>query len=269
MKKNRWKILISLVILGLLFSNFGFGYLYYKEQNKVKNTLVPALNDDYFLNQTNRVLILKENEKNSESVSTEEKLVDVPLLSQVEDFPNGCEGVSATMLLEYYGFDISKSDLINNFMPKKDIYSQNGKRYGPNPAEYYAGDPASTLNGWGAFVPVIKKTITSYLNTQDTSYGIVDYTNFSLSDLEKNIPVEIWITIDYTKVSDVYLWQAEDGSKTYVYPKNSHAVVLVGYDKDNYYINDPLRASSVVKVAKERLRESYDSMGRQAIGLKK
>lgn len=42
---------------------------------------------------------------------------DVPLLCQWDDFPSGCECISTTMLLQYYGYDISPYDFIDDHVP--------------------------------------------------------------------------------------------------------------------------------------------------------
>lgn len=46
-----------------------------------------------------------------------EKQLSVPYISQEGSFPNGCESVSATMLLRYYGFDITPDEFIDSYLP--------------------------------------------------------------------------------------------------------------------------------------------------------
>ena len=67
------------------------------------------------------------------------------------------------MLLNYYGIDITLEEWITNYLPQKEVYEKNGKRYGPNPAHYYAGDPTSEKRGWGCFEPVIQEGIQNLL----------------------------------------------------------------------------------------------------------
>ena len=59
-------------------------------------------------------------------------LLDVPLINQNPDYPNGCEAAAATMLLNYLGIDITLEDFINNYLPMSDVYEKDGIRYGPN-----------------------------------------------------------------------------------------------------------------------------------------
>ena len=75
----------------------------------------------------------------------------------------------------------------------------------------------------------------------------------------------MWTTTDYTEAKEVYEWFSYDKSKTYTYPQNAHVVVVIGMDKDNYYINDPLKDEKEIKVPRKKFNKSYDSMGRQAL----
>lgn len=83
--------------------------------------------------------------------------------------------------------------------------------------------------------------------------------------LVTNLPAIIWVGMDYQEVTDTYMWFNEEETEVYTYPKDSHTVLLVGYDKDYFYINDPLHPEGVRKVERDILEKSYDSLGRQAI----
>ena len=287
-KKNRLIMILILLCLSLLFL---WGYTFHKylsEQEKVKNTIVPSLSDDYFTSQ----LILTRNAMKAEQ---EEKLfyqrwftyhpeyqeaynnernyyqnvtftLEANRLAQLPDYPNGCEAVSAVMLLNYYGVDISIEEYINNYLPREEVYEKDGIRYGPDPSQVYAGDPKDPYRGWGTFAPVIFNSIQNVLKSQ-TGLAVIDLSSTSLENLIFELPVVIWTTIDYEEATEIYEWQSYDGAKTYTYPKNAHAVLVVGVDKDNFYINDPLKPESTVQVPKETLEKSYNSMGRQAIGI--
>ena len=75
----------------------------------------------------------------------------------------------------------------------------------------------------------------------------------------------MWTTTDYSEAKDVYEWFSYDRTKMYTYPKNAHVVVVIGMDKDNYFINDPLRDEKEIVVSRKKFNKSYDSMGRQAL----
>lgn len=284
--KNKYKkltfIFISTTILFCGLSLFNF-YLYYHESNKLKNTVLPVTDNDYFSLQTSKVKFDKMLNKTYELDLNTYKWdkyayqakngksswkVDTPIINQNINLPNVCEIVAATMLLNYYGFNISSIDLSKGYLLKKEVYVKDGKLYGPNPALYYAGDPTSKTNGWGVFAPAIVKAINNYLLDQEEN-GL--YYNASELGHALNIlamyqkPVIIWISTNYEPIEKLSVWNSYDGKSSYYYPNKSHTVLLVGEDEDYYYINDSLKPTEVQKVVKEKLEAAFDSNGRQAI----
>ena len=70
---------------------------------------------------------------------------DVPLLCQWDDFPSGCECISTTMLLQYYGYDISPYDFIDDHVPTGFLREESdGSLYGPDTSSVFIGSPYST-----------------------------------------------------------------------------------------------------------------------------
>ncbi len=277
---KQYKVLIIiLVIIGIVSSNFIWYKLYSREKEKLKQAIIPSLKDDYFTNQ----LILSKKESN-ESIYNYEDILEVyykslkysfiinnfPLVKQNPDYPNGCEVASATMLLKHYGINIDMKEYVDNYLPKKEVYEENGLRYGPDPSQYYAGNPSDLSRGWGTFLPVIKNSLYTIFKDKlpAETVGHV-YTSEDKLPLEEYVqtgnPVLTWTTVDYSEAKDIYEWFSYDKSRTYTYPKKAHVVVIVGMDKDYYYLNDPLKDEKAIKVLRETFDKSYDSMGRQAL----
>lgn len=277
---KQYKVLIIiLVIIGIVSSNFIWYKLYSREKEKLKQAIIPSLKDDYFTNQ----LILSKKESN-ESIYNYEDILEVyykslkysfiinnfPLVKQNPDYPNGCEVASATMLLEHYGINIDMKEYVDNYLPKKEVYEEDGLRYGPDPSQYYAGNPSDSSRGWGTFLPVIKNSLYTIFKDKlpAETVGHV-YTSEDKLPLEEYVqtgnPVLTWTTVDYSEAKDIYEWFSYDKSRTYTYPKKAHVVVIVGMDKDYYYLNDPLKDKKAIKVLRETFDKSYDSMGRQAL----
>ena len=277
---KQYKVLIIiLVIIGIVSSNFIWYKLYSREKEKLKQAIIPSLKDDYFTNQ----LILSKKESN-ESIYNYEDILEVyykslkysfiinnfPLVKQNPDYPNGCEVASATMLLKHYGINIDMKEYVDNYLPKKEVYEEDGLRYGPDPSQYYAGNPSDSSRGWGTFLPVIKNSLYTIFKDKlpAETVGHV-YTSEDKLPLEEYVqtgnPVLTWTTVDYSEAKDIYEWFSYDKSRTYTYPKKAHVVVIVGMDKDYYYLNDPLKDEKAIKVLRETFDKSYDSMGRQAL----
>lgn len=101
--------------------------------------------------------------------------IDVPLINQNPNYPNGCEAAAATMLLNYLGINITLEDFIKNYLPMSDVYEKDGVRYGPNPSVSYAGNPADQARGWGVLEPVIANAITTILKEQKKENPKLEY----------------------------------------------------------------------------------------------
>ncbi len=287
-KIKKYQSIVLIIIIGTIFiSNNIFWYVLYENQKeRVKNSLIPPLTNDYYSNQliltnhmkkyeplnyaleytANGATMMEDLANNYyEFLELGVKIYNVPLILQKPDYPNGCEAASAVMLLNYYGINISLSEFVT-FLPKEKIYSENGTRYGPNPALFYAGDPASPNGGWGCFDVVIAKTINKILQDNKSSLNVkLNNSKESLYNLVYDGPSLIWVTIDYEEVKEVFTWQSFDKTETYTYPKDEHVVVLTGCDDNYFYINDPLKNEQNIKVEKEKLAQSYDSLGRQSV----
>lgn len=284
--KKKYKILvIILIIVGIIANNFIWYKLYSREKERLKQAIIPSLMDDYYTNQ----LILSKNghdydNSDDYSVSDYEAVLDeyydklqysfvvnnFPLVKQNPDYPNGCEIASATMLLNYFNIDIGIKEYVDFYLPKEEVYEKDGLRYGPDPSRYYAGNPSDSSRGWGTFLPVIKNSLYTIFKSKlpEDTVGYV-YTSDDKLPLEEYVqngsPVLVWTTINYSEAKDIYEWFSYDKSRTYTYPKNAHVVVIIGMDKNYYYINDPLKDEKAIKVSRKEFDKSYDSMGRQAL----
>jgi len=276
--------IISGFLIALIGSNFLWYKIYNREIKRVKNSLIPPLTNDYYSNQlilTNNIKRYEKNDYISELPSIEsdkvtddkyndlnkKEIYNVPLINQLPKYPNGCEAASAVMLLKFYGISITLEEFFK-YLAQDKIYTENGTRFGPNPALFYAGDPTSNTGGWGCFDIVIAKAINKILIEKDSEFN-ADLRNNKepLKNLAYNGPCLIWVTINYEAVKEVFTWTSYDKKETYTYPRDEHVVVLTGYDENYYYINDPLKNEKNIKVKKEQLENSYDSLGRQSVAI--
>lgn len=197
-------------------------------------------------------------------------MLDVPYISQTQEgLPNGCEAVCATMLMQYYGWDIDAGTFADTYLPCEETRLRWGCRYGPDPSVAYAGDPHSERSGFGCYAPVIVRALTLAL---PDGYKAVNLTGMALSDLLMlyvlaGTPVAVWVTQDMEAVDEAYQWQSYDKKETYLYPVNQHCMVLCGYDMEGYYFMDPLTGSEPVHYDWEKVESCFTSMGSQAVTL--
>lgn len=196
-------------------------------------------------------------------------ILSVPIIAQFPEFPTGCESVSAVMALRYYGETISVTEFVNTHLSKDDrFWWESGVLRGPDPYKYFVGDPA-TENSYGCMAPVIEKALVSFFGSDER---VINTTGESLSSLcstyiDQGIPVLVWATIGMVATEKGTTWKLSDGS-SFSWPKNEHCMVLIGYDDNRYYFNDPYRGT--VKSYGRALCESrYKDLGMQSIAITK
>ena len=204
---------------------------------------------------------------------------DVPMLYQGEDYPSGCESVSSTMLLNYYGFKITTNEFIDDYLPMSDLkYNDNGKMTAPDTHSVFIGSPYSK-SALGCFPPVIKNAMNNYLKNKN--YRAVDITGASMESITNNYiannqPVLIWATMWMQDAFVTYEWEVkgaksdspyEDGD-TYKWLANEHCMVLIGYDEDYYYLNDPIIYYTTI-YSRSIFDDRYKKMGKSALVIEK
>lgn len=195
-------------------------------------------------------------------------LEDVPVIPQNPLFPTGCESVSAVMALQYAGEDITTDTFIDRYLPTAEsaLRKEDGRYYGPDPYEVFVGDPRTEAS-YGCMAPVIERAIDTYFGTDTRT---VNTTGQSLEMLceqyvAEGIPVLTWVTVAMREVEKRTSWYTPDG-ELFTWPGNEHCMVLIGYDAEKYYFNDPYLG---MRVAYDRtLAENrYYALGRQSLAI--
>ena len=141
-------------------------------------------------------------------------ILDVPFIYQKYDYPNGCESVSTTMVLQDLGIDIDTDTFIDNYldMGNTPIVGQRG----PDPDLVYCGNPR-LQTGWGCNSPVIVNALNKFIDSKQ--FSISHFYGKPLDELcdtyiNNNIPVIMWATVNMvnSKSSGYYrYWTTADG----------------------------------------------------------
>lgn len=186
--------------------------------------------------------------------------LNVNVVYQLPELPTGCEITALTMTLNYYGYNIDKITLADNYLEKGTIGIDSYKKV-------FLGDPHNK-NAYGCFAPVIVDSANKYLIEQQSTLHAFDLTGLELNELFEEIrygnPIIIWgslnpnITIQYNKT-----WVVD--SEILKWPANEHCMVLTGFDLDNNTVTicDPLKGVCVYDY--NAFLEYYVELGRQAV----
>lgn len=201
------------------------------------------------------------------------KISDVPLIGQSK-LPTGCETCSATMLLNYYGYNISETSFADNYLIKKPFGYENGYYTGPDPNCAFVGTPYSS-NSYGAYAPVTAKSMNRYLS--DKSYKAQEVSEKSLEYLSgkyvaQGQPVMVWATINMSPSFKTTTWKVnytDENAKYklgsyYTWIAGEHCLLLTGYDSTYYYFNDPW-TNARTRYSKSLVNTRYDELGKQAV----
>ena len=193
----------------------------------------------------------------AENLSSQ-RLIEVPCICQYPNLPTGCEAVAATMVLNYYGENITAEKFAGEWLrADSNFYRKNGKLYGPDPNEVFAGNPFSK-NSYGCFAgPIV--TAVNENSTDFSAHIIKGKTLQQLCEeyIENNKPILIWATMGMRGATYGNSWYLCDGT-LFTWTAGEHCLVLVGYNEEFYFFNDPMSGSTVAfkkNVAEKRFSE--------------
>lgn len=192
-------------------------------------------------------------------IKAEQKL-NVPIMNQMPDLPNGCEVTSLAMLLNYYNVKVSKDELADN-IKHVSSYSDDG-RYRGNPNIGFVGYMSQANAGWCVYNEPLYDVASKYTDRirNATGNSFIDIIRL----VSEGHPVMIITTLKFSRVNDMQTWETKQG-KVHVTP-SSHACVITGYNEktDKVYVNNPYGYKNQV-VSWHNLEVSYDQQGKQAL----
>jgi uncharacterized protein YvpB len=195
-------------------------------------------------------------------------MLDAPVVRQLPELPSGCEITSLTMLLQYFGIQKDKMELVPE-MKRDRTPIQRGKdgsiAYWGNPNTGFVGDIMGANKGFGIYHAALYELEQAYIPKA------VDLTNQPFTKLEQQlregIPSVVWTTINFQVPDKWTAWDTPIGPIQTTFME--HAVLLVGFDQQFVYVNDPLSGQANVKIDKTQFMQTWEAMGRQALSYNK
>ena len=196
-------------------------------------------------------------DENGRSEIPDQFVITMEELLQNPELPTGCESVALTIVLNYYGFELEKTTIADEYLEYSDT----------DFVSAYMGDP-HTASGAGCFAPAIEKAANKFLTAHNSDMTAVDISGTELEELypyvANGMPIIVW--------NSMYLSDLEQTSQTYVYEgttyywyRREHCVVLCGYNRETntVTVNDPLEG--MVERDADRFEEIYRQLGQMAV----
>lgn len=193
--------------------------------------------------------------------------IDVPLVMQKPELPNGCEITSLTSVLNGMGYELTKEVMADEYLPKEPFYRKDGKLYGANPYKAYAGNPRDQI-AWFSYAPPIIDAANKVFAEFGGDHTPVDISGSTreeiYAELDRGNPVVIWVTLDLSPPKITSSWYFNDTGELFKAPVNLHCVVLNGYGPGNrVHVMNPLEGQ--VTYDADEFFASYDALGTHAL----
>ncbi len=192
----------------------------------------------------------------TETIENYYKIEDFEWLSQNPELPTGCEITSLTSVLNYYGINVKKETMADDYLKKGD-----GSYY-----RMFLGNPRDA-GSFGCMAQPIVDAANLYFKKNNVSMKASNVSGVTfdkiLEYVSQGVPMIVWNTMGMAPAYESQTLTLDGREYTWIAPE--HCVVVVGYDLDNneVYIADPM-AGMVTRNLKT-FEERYDSLKRQAV----
>ncbi len=189
------------------------------------------------------------------------KLSGFKWVNQYPELPTGCEITALTSVLNYYGYNVKKETMADDYLKKG-----SGSFY-----EMFLGNPRKKEGSYGCMAQPIADAANLYFKKNSISRKAV---NISGSEFDKVLdyvsdgyPVIVWNTINMKPAYESK--KLVLGGKTYTWIAPEHCVVVIGFDRDanEVYVADP--ASGLVTRNLSIFKQRYNSLKKQAVYITK
>ena len=196
--------------------------------------------------------------------------IQVPYIDQSVKYPTGCESVSAVMLLQYLGYEISVDEFISKYLECRDMEMREGVLYGPDPNECFCGSPYDE-DSYGIYAGGLKKALDKAAGDR---YCFEDESGTPIEELlrkyiDQDMPVIFWACINMRKEIPGPEWKLLDTGERFLWTSNEHCMLLIGYDEENYYFNDPYDNNGVIGYSKQLVEKRHSAQHSMALGIHK
>ena len=85
--------------------------------------------------------------------------------------------------------------------------------------------------------------------------------------LDRGMPVICWACINMREPIVGPQWKLLDTGELFTWISNEHCMLLVGYDEEGYYFNDPYDNNGLIRYPKETVEERHRAQHMQAVGV--
>ena len=135
-------------------------------------------------------------------------------------------------------------------------------------ASVFCGSPYDD-ESFGCYAPVIREALEKIIGAE---YTVTDETGMTTDELvekyiDQGMPVIYWACINMRDPIVGPQWKLLDTGETFTWISNEHCMLLVGYDEDSYYFNDPYENMFCIRYPKTVVEDRHKAQHMQAVGV--
>lgn len=240
---------------------------------KNSNTETIEYKDEYYVleqyktesdkqqNELKDIVVVPDEWIDTSTIANKIVKLDVNFISQYPELPTGCEITSLATVLNYYGYNVSKTELSEKYLDK-----------GNAPADWrevFVGEPTDP-HSFGCYSSPIVMVANRYLNEYGYNHLAINMSGSDFLDVLKEVecgrPVIIWGTQGLAQGVRTIQWKVDGKSMRWIAPE--HCMVLIGYDLDRMVavVSDPQKR--VVEYNIRKFKQSFETMCSQCVFIK-
>lgn len=240
------------------------------------------LKEDFYANRMNKLNEIKKSELEEERMVSEQAISsNIPDLYQTNFYSDKKEILSIEnieskndfieklnsnimMFLDYYNISITAEE-INKLINFTELKKIDDKLVGDSPDDScIIFEDENFIGCTKLYIEKILSKILFEKSPDNCLGGLNEVYGRNINYAVLDIPVIIWVGNEFQEAKEILKWYSYDEKKMYSIPKYMTTVLYMGYDKENFYINDPLQPETLT-INRNLLEKSYDSYGRQGI----
>lgn len=238
--------------------------LYQEKENNINEILNNIEKNSEKINLLkNQTQILEKKYNNLISQNSTTYIIpNVIKINQYEiGYPTGCESAALTILLNYWGYNVSVKEVADLLKKGEAPHYENNVRYGGNPYIEFIGNPTDPYS-YGVY----DKPIEDVANI--IKPGIINATGITLNEVleivKQNRPVIVWNTMNLALpyISDSWIYKKTNEKINWL--SSLHAIVVIGYNDNNIITSDTL-TGTIRYFNRQVFENRYNSFGKRAL----
>ena len=176
-------------------------------------------------------------------------------------YPTGCESVALTILLKYWGVNVSVADVASILPKGSKPYYENGIKYGGNPYLEFIGNPTDPYS-YGVYDIPIENVANHFKNGIINGKGMT--LNQVLEIVKQNRPVIVWSSMNMGIPHYTNSWTYKPTGEKINWLADLHAIVVIGYNENQVITTDSL-TGSVRYFNRSTFENRYNAFGKRAL----